>query len=59
MSDTIDTMSDTIDTLTYTCTYFGAIPNQMYWYASQKPNEWLANCAVTTNTWEIEVNFNE
>jgi len=35
----------------------GAIPdNMIYWTAPLHANLW-ANTAVTTNTWEIEVNF--
>ena len=35
----------------------GSIPsNMVYWSAPQDPLLW-ANCAVTTNSWEIEVNF--
>jgi hypothetical protein len=36
----------------------GAIPsNMLYWTNTPNPKEWLANCATTTNSWEIEVNF--
>jgi hypothetical protein len=39
----------------------GAIPsNMIYWTtAPSNPYDWATNCAVTTNSWEIEVNFNE
>ena len=35
----------------------GAIPNNIYWTTSQDPNNWMANCAITTNSWEVEVFF--
>jgi len=37
----------------------GSIPdNMVYWTAPLHATLW-ANTAVTTNTWEIEVNFND
>jgi hypothetical protein len=37
----------------------GAIPsNMIYWSKAQDPNLW-DNVAATTNSWEIEVNFND
>jgi hypothetical protein len=45
---------NTLDALTY----YGSIPsNMLYWANIQDPNQWTAN--ATTNTWEIEVNFDD
>jgi hypothetical protein len=51
-------MSDVIDTFTYTV---GSIPANVTWTLGSDPLLWAntANFTHTTNSWEIEVNFDE
>lgn len=39
----------------------GTIPDNMIYWSSASRDVWgqFANTAVTTNSWEIEVNFND
>ena len=47
-------MNDTTDAMKY---FFADPMSRLIWTTSENLGTWASNTAVTSNTWEIEVNF--